>query len=116
MKLSSIVITLSIAILAISLWALANRPEQEPPWPQRIQGFSFSPFREGQSPLEKIYPTLDQIEADMVLLEGKTHAIRSYTVEDGQGGQATGTVTITVNAVNDVPNAVNDSAVVINFQ
>ena len=83
MKLSSIVITLSIAILAISLWALANRPEQEPPWPQRIQGFSFSPFREGQSPLEKIYPTLDQIEADMVLLEGKTHAIRSYTVEDG---------------------------------
>ncbi len=83
MKLSSIVITLSIAILAISLWALANRPEQEPPWPERIQGFSFSPFREGQSPLEKIYPTLDQIEADMVLLEGKTHAIRSYTVEDG---------------------------------
>ncbi|WP_319407927.1 glycosyltransferase [uncultured Desulfosarcina sp.] len=82
MKLSSIVITLAIAILAISLWALANRPEQEPPWPERIQGFSFSPFMEGQSPLEKIYPTLDQIEADMALLEGKTHAIRSYTVED----------------------------------
>ena len=82
MKLSSVVIALTIAILAVSLWALANRPEQEPPWPTRIQGFSFSPFRAEQSPLKGIYPTEAQIDADLALLEGKTHAIRSYTVED----------------------------------
>ncbi|BBO87917.1 glycosyltransferase family 2 protein [Desulfosarcina ovata] len=79
---STVLIALAIAILAVSVWALANRPEQEPPWPPRIQGFSFSPLHEGQSPLEKIYPDESDIESDLALLEGKTHAIRTYTVED----------------------------------
>ncbi|MDX2472731.1 MAG: glycosyltransferase, partial [Candidatus Krumholzibacteria bacterium] len=82
MKVSSIVIAVAIAILAVSLWALANRPEQEPPWPARIQGFSFSPFQGGQSPLDKVYPSVSQIESDLALLEGKTHSIRTYSVED----------------------------------
>ena len=82
MKASSVVIALTIAILAVSLWALANRPEQEPPWPEQIQGFSFSPFRAEQDPLKKIYPSEADIEADLAQLEGKTHAIRTYTVED----------------------------------
>ncbi|HEX3148672.1 MAG TPA: Ig-like domain-containing protein [Gemmataceae bacterium] len=34
----------------------------------------------------------------------------TYTISDGQGGSATGTVAITVNAVNDPPTAINDSA------
>ena len=38
MKTSSILIALTMAILAVSIWALANRPDVEPPWPQRIQG------------------------------------------------------------------------------
>jgi len=82
MKVSSVLIALAIAILVVSMWALANRPEAEPSWPERIQGFSFSPFQEGQSPLEKIYPTADQIDADLSLLQSKTYAIRTYTVED----------------------------------
>jgi exo-beta-1,3-glucanase (GH17 family)/cellulose synthase/poly-beta-1,6-N-acetylglucosamine synthase-like glycosyltransferase len=81
MKTSSVIIALAIAILSVSLWALANRPEEEPPWPSRIQGFSFSPFRAGESPLEGIYPSENQIDADLALLSGKTHAIRTYTVE-----------------------------------
>ena len=82
MKFSSVIIAIAVAILAVSLWAMANRPEQEPPWPSRIQGFSFSPFQEGQSPLEAVYPTESQIEADLALLKGKTYAIRTYTVEN----------------------------------
>ncbi len=82
MKFSSVIIAVSIAILAVSLWALANRPDQEPPWPTRIQGFSFSPFQPGQSPLERVYPSERQIDADLALLQGKTHAIRTYSVED----------------------------------
>ena len=82
MKNSSIVIAIAIAILAVSLWALANRPEQEPPWPDQIQGFSFSPFQSGQSPLEKKYPSEKELEADLGLLQGKSYAIRTYTVED----------------------------------
>ena len=82
MKNSSIVIAIAIAILAVSLWALANRPEEEPPWPDQIQGFSFSPFQSGQSPLEKKYPSEKELEADLELLQGKSYAIRTYTVED----------------------------------
>jgi len=81
MKISSVIIALAIAIVSVSLWALANRPEQEPPWPTRIQGFSFSPFRSNQSPLYGKYPNEKQLEADLALLKGKTHAIRTYTVE-----------------------------------
>lgn len=35
----------------------------------------------------------------------------TYTVSDGQGGQATGSVTVNVTAVNDAPRAYNDSAI-----
>ena len=34
----------------------------------------------------------------------------SYTISDGQGGSATGMVSITINSVNDAPVAANDSA------
>jgi len=34
----------------------------------------------------------------------------TYLLEDGQGGSDTGTVTITVNSINDIPVAVDDSA------
>ena len=81
MKTSSVIIAVTIAILFVSLWALANRPDQEPPWPARIQGFSFSPFHSGQSPLVNENPSESQIDADLALLKGKTHAVRTYTVE-----------------------------------
>jgi exo-beta-1,3-glucanase (GH17 family) len=81
MKTSSVIIALAIAILSVSLWALANRPEQEPPWPTRIQGFSFSPFHSDQTPLDGKYPSEKQLDVDLALLKGKTHAIRTYTVE-----------------------------------
>ncbi|MEJ2157399.1 MAG: glycosyltransferase [Desulfobacteraceae bacterium] len=82
MKISNAIIVLAVAFLAISAWALANRPEEEPPWPSRIMGFSFSPFQAGQNPFEKTYPTEAQIDADLALLKGKTHAIRTYSVEN----------------------------------
>ncbi|MFH1984599.1 MAG: glycosyltransferase [Pseudomonadota bacterium] len=83
MKIGNFAIAAVISVMAVGLWALANRPEQEPAWPQQIMGFSFSPFRAGQSPLKKIYPSEAEIDADLSLLTGKTHAIRTYTVEEG---------------------------------
>ncbi len=79
---SNFIIVIAVAIMAVSLWSFANRPEQEPAWPSRIQGFSFSPMRAGQSPVVKVYPTEAEIDADLALLAGKTHAIRTYSVED----------------------------------
>jgi exo-beta-1,3-glucanase (GH17 family)/cellulose synthase/poly-beta-1,6-N-acetylglucosamine synthase-like glycosyltransferase len=71
----------AIAVICISFWALLNRPEQEPPWPSRIQGFSFSPFRQGQSATEGIMPSEAEIDSDLALLADKTNAIRTYTVQ-----------------------------------
>ena len=77
----SVLIAISLALLTLSLWAVANRPEAEPPWPARIQGFSFSPYRAGQSPLEGRLPSVAEIDADLALLAGKTHAVRTYSME-----------------------------------
>jgi len=71
----------SIAVLCFSFWALWNRPEQEPPWPSRIQGFSFSPFQLGQSAIDGIYPSEVEIDTDLSLLADKTNAVRTYSVQ-----------------------------------
>jgi exo-beta-1,3-glucanase (GH17 family)/cellulose synthase/poly-beta-1,6-N-acetylglucosamine synthase-like glycosyltransferase len=78
---SNFLIVLVIAFLTVSLWAYSNRPAQEPPWPEIIPGFAFSPYHNGQSPLTAIHPTLEQIESDLELLSGHTHAVRTYTVD-----------------------------------
>jgi exo-beta-1,3-glucanase (GH17 family)/cellulose synthase/poly-beta-1,6-N-acetylglucosamine synthase-like glycosyltransferase len=77
----NIIIAVTIAAITISLWALLNRPDSEPAWPEIIQGFSFSPMRAYHNPLEKLVPTAEEIDEDLALLAGKTHAIRTYTVE-----------------------------------
>jgi len=41
------VIAAAFAALTCAVWAFVNRPTTEPPWPARIQGFSFQPFQAG---------------------------------------------------------------------
>jgi len=77
----NIIIAMAIAAITISFWALVNSPETEPAWPEVIQGFSFSPMQLHNDPLEHRLPTLAEIESDLALLEGKTHAVRTYTME-----------------------------------
>lgn len=76
----TVVITLTIALLTLMLWNLLGGAADEPPWPQRIQGFSFSPIRQNQDPTQGIYPSEEQIEEDLILLSDKTHAVRTYSV------------------------------------
>ncbi|MEW6594525.1 MAG: glycosyltransferase [Thermodesulfobacteriota bacterium] len=85
MSRANILIVIAIAVVSFSLWAFFNRPEQEPPWPKRIQGFSFSPFRDGQSAVDHVLPSVAEIEEDVRLVSAKTHAIRTYTVEGSLG-------------------------------
>jgi exo-beta-1,3-glucanase (GH17 family)/cellulose synthase/poly-beta-1,6-N-acetylglucosamine synthase-like glycosyltransferase len=77
----NIIIAVAIAAVTVSVWAWINRPDSEPPWPGMIQGFSFSPMRTGDNPMLGKYPTVEQIEEDLILLKGKTHAVRTYTLE-----------------------------------
>jgi exo-beta-1,3-glucanase (GH17 family) len=77
----SLLIAALFATLTFAVWAYLNRPTREPPWPARIQGFAFSPFRAGEDPNRLQMPTDAEIDADLTLLEGKVNAVRTYSVE-----------------------------------
>lgn len=81
-RLTNVVIGIAVTMISISLWAYINRPEAPPAWPEKVTGFSFSPYRSDQDPRAGIYPSLAEIEEDLALLAGKATAIRTYSVED----------------------------------
>ena len=81
MNRSGLFITFIMGCLAALLWMLVNSPDIEPPWPKMVQGFSFSPYRTGQSAELNVFPTEAEIEEDLALLAGDTHAVRSYSVK-----------------------------------
>ncbi len=66
-------------------WAYSNRPvDAGPDVPGgQLRSVSFAPFRDGQSPLLKIYPTPQQIEEDLARLQGRVRAVRTYTSREG---------------------------------
>jgi exo-beta-1,3-glucanase (GH17 family)/cellulose synthase/poly-beta-1,6-N-acetylglucosamine synthase-like glycosyltransferase len=78
---TNIIIAVAVAALSITIWAFVNQPESEPPWPPIIQGFAFSPMRAHHDPTVKALPSVEELDEDLALLEGKTHAVRTYTVE-----------------------------------
>ncbi|MFH1991900.1 MAG: glycosyltransferase [Pseudomonadota bacterium] len=78
---ADLLIAIAFTVMTVSLWAYFNRPVLEPPWPGRIKGFSFSPFRAGQDGITRVYPSEQEIEADLAQLSGKTHSIRTYSVD-----------------------------------
>jgi len=77
----SIAIPLLIAVLTVGLWAMLNQPSAEPPWPTRIQGYSFSPMRADDDPTRRIYPSVGEIDADLALLHDEAHAVRTYSLD-----------------------------------
>ena len=81
MRISGLLIAAAFGAATVTLWALANRPVAEPPWPQQIQGFAFSPNRAGQDAVAEEYPSAAEIDEDLKLLKGRTRAIRTYTTD-----------------------------------
>ena len=79
MKPSNVVIALIFAALSLGLWALLNRPLSETRWPDRVQGFAFSPYHEGQDATRGDMPSEAQIDSDLALLSGKANAVRTYS-------------------------------------
>jgi exo-beta-1,3-glucanase (GH17 family) len=85
MRLPVLVLALAAAALVhYAAWWLPNRPVEIPPMPtERLQSVSFAPFRDGQSPLEQVYPSPAQIEEDLRLVARQAEGIRTYTVREG---------------------------------
>ena len=77
----NLLIIIAVAVATFGIWAYLNQPTEQPPWPRIVQGFSFSPFRAGQDAIQHIMPSEDEIDADLTLLTGKTHAVRTYSTD-----------------------------------
>ena len=80
----NLVVVLVIAALFTGFWALINRPVSAPAWPEQISGFSYSPFRLGESPQKGQYPSEEEMRQDLEQLSKLTDSIRIYTVEGTQ--------------------------------
>ncbi|MFW3896609.1 glycosyltransferase [Pseudomonas putida] len=80
----NLVIVMAIAALFTGFWALINRPVSAPNWPEQISGFSYSPFRLGESPQKGQYPTEAEMREDLEQMSKLTDSIRIYTVEGTQ--------------------------------
>ena len=72
-----------LAVVNISFWALLNQPKSNQSWSGTMMGVAFNPMREHHDPEKKIYPSTEEIDADLALLSDKVHAVRTYTVSEG---------------------------------
>jgi len=82
-RLSNFLVVAIFALLTFGVWAYLNRPTEEPAWPPLIKGgFCVAPWKNGKSPFDKDnnMPTVEEIDSDIGLLEGKATAIRTYEV------------------------------------
>jgi hypothetical protein len=79
--LGGLAVLVAVTAVTLGLWAWYNRPLDETPWPRIIQGFSFSPYQEGQDAIRSELPSEAEIDGDLKLLTGKTHAVRSYSTQ-----------------------------------
>jgi exo-beta-1,3-glucanase (GH17 family) len=69
-----------VTALNLLWWWWPNRPVEIAGWTAApLQSVSFAPYRPGQSPLTRTFPTPDQIEQDLKRLQGKVRAVRTYS-------------------------------------
>src|SRR6185369_4741334 len=71
----------AVAALNFVWWWYPNRPVVIAGWTdQPLQSVSFAPYRPGQSPLTRVFPSPQEIEQDLARLQGKVRAVRTYSV------------------------------------
>ncbi|HYD06046.1 MAG TPA: hypothetical protein VEC60_09980 [Reyranella sp.] len=69
-----------VAALNLLWWWWPNRPVEISGWTAApLQSVSFAPYRPGQSPLTRVFPSPDQIEQDLKRVQGKVRAVRTYS-------------------------------------
>jgi exo-beta-1,3-glucanase (GH17 family) len=86
MRAVALIAAAALAVAAnFAFWYLPNRPvELQRPWTgDPIRSVSFAPFRDGQSPLTKVYPSAAEIEHSLRALQGQVAGVRTYTAREG---------------------------------
>src|SRR3990172_1387276 len=64
-------------------WGLLDRSLEPSPWPDAINGVSFSPYRADQDPQSGRHPSPEQIDEDLALLARHVRHVRTYSAIDG---------------------------------
>ncbi len=64
-------------------WKLGEPVVVEAGWQGKVASMSFAPFRRGQSPLTRVYPSPEDIAEDVARVAGSANAIRTYTSREG---------------------------------
>jgi exo-beta-1,3-glucanase (GH17 family) len=71
-------------LVAAAVWYGVARPRALAlEWHGPLKSASFAPFRDGQSPLEEIFPTAREIEDDLLRLKGVFEGLRTYSATRG---------------------------------
>lgn len=71
-------------LVAAALWVGAARPRTlAVEWQGPLNSASFAPFRDGQSPLDEVFPSAREIEADLIRLKGIFDGLRTYSATGG---------------------------------
>ena len=82
----NILFTIVLAILIASnmlFWSYLNVPQTIVEWDGKMMGLSFNPMRRHHDIEKNIYPSVEEINEDLGLLENKVHAVRTYSVTQG---------------------------------
>src|ERR1700748_2017632 len=78
------IVALAIVIAVnFAAWYWFNRPVAQRPWDGMIASVSFTPYQADQSPHDKKYPSLDQIDHDMSLVANISDGVRTYDALHG---------------------------------
>ncbi|WP_198246609.1 glycosyl hydrolase family 17 protein [methane-oxidizing endosymbiont of Gigantopelta aegis] len=83
---NSILFSSILALLMLSnfaFWSWLNKPHSAQPWNGVITGLSFNPMRLEHDPSKNSFPSSQEIEQDLALLQNKVHAVRTYSVSNG---------------------------------
>lgn len=77
-------LTLLITLNGLLGWVINQPQDVGADVPEgKLKSLSFAPYRTGQSPLLEIFPTPEQIEADLKLMGQNTLNIRTYASAEG---------------------------------
>jgi cellulose synthase/poly-beta-1,6-N-acetylglucosamine synthase-like glycosyltransferase/exo-beta-1,3-glucanase (GH17 family) len=78
MRISNWLIGLAAAAIFAAAWVLMNQPVIEEPWQDKLNGLSYSAWRQDPNTLAKRDPTIDEIKQDLQLIADKAHSVRTY--------------------------------------
>ncbi|MFI4987344.1 MAG: glycosyltransferase, partial [Alphaproteobacteria bacterium] len=83
MRRANILIIGIVALANFAVWWGFNQPFELPSWWGVIQGVSFSPYREAENPLTGKFPSREEIDSDLKLLQARVGAVRTYSTTEG---------------------------------